>query len=223
MRFRTLPKIQSEHIALLMVDMQNDMCHPQGFYPRRREKMGHVGLDPGLLQNDIRRMQKLLHAARESRLFIVHTQLVRDPDPCNSLLNLHSVVPQTFAAIADSSGETPLAPGSWGADTINDLRPRDKEYILCKRAFSAFYQTELELVLRRRGIRMVIISGAVTYVCVLHTAFDAFARDLDVVIASDAVSSWAAELQKPTLHIVELVLGTVVTTTELIQFLLGLG
>ena len=77
------------------------------------------------------------------------------------------------------------------------------------------------MVLRRRGIGAVIVAGTITYACVLHTAFDAIARDLDVVIPSDAVASWAPDLQEPTLRIADLILGAVVPTSELVNMLTG--
>ena len=92
---------------------------------------------------------------------------------------------------------------------------------MVKRAFSSFYQTDLEMVLRRRSIRCVVIAGTVTYACVLHTAFDANVRDFDVVVASDGSASWAAELQEPTLRIVDLILGAAVPTSELVDTLVG--
>ena len=88
-----------------------------------------------------------------------------------------------------------------------------------KRAFSAFYQTDVEMLLRRRGIRTVIIAGTITYACILHTAFDAHVRDFDVVVPSDGVASWAADLQEPSMRIVDLILGAVVPTSELVEML----
>ena len=74
-------------------------------------------------------------------------------------------------------------------------------------------------MLRRRGISAVIIAGTVTYACVLHTAFDANARDFDVIMPSDGVGSWAADIQEPTLRIVDLILGAVMPTSELVKML----
>ena len=74
-------------------------------------------------------------------------------------------------------------------------------------------------MLRREGIDTVVIAGTVTYACVLHTAFDAYVRDFDVVVASDGVASWVPELQKPAQRIVELLLGSVQPVDEIVASL----
>ena len=212
--------LNPKETALIMVDMQNDFCHPEGFYARNRERMMSIGLVPELVEGRIGTMKELLSAAREAGLFIVHTQIVRNQDSHNRVSNIHKIVSRTYMAVQDAP-EEPLVPGTWGAATHDELSPLSGEYVMIKRAFSSFYQTDLEMMLRRRGIRTVIIAGTVTYVCVLHTAFDANVRDFDVVLPSDGVASWAADLQEPALRIVDLVLGTSVPTSQLVEVLAG--
>lgn len=204
--------------ALIVVDMQNDFCHSEGFYARARKEMQSIGLDIDRVSDYIVKMKELLLAARNVGLFIVHTQIVRDSDPTNRVQALHKIIPMTHRATRDVAGPM-LVPGSWGADTYDELKPSNNEYILVKRGFSAFYQTDLELMLRRRNIKNVVIAGTVTYACVLHTAFDAHVRDFDVVLPSDAVASWATDLQEPTLKIVDLLLGVSRPTAEIVQAL----
>ncbi len=211
--------LDPKETALIVVDMQNDFCHPQGFYARNSDRMMSIGLDPDLVAARIGPMKTLLEAAREAGLFIVHTQIIRDSDSFNKVELLHRIVPRTHRAYMDAAGDPPLVPNSWGAATHDELAPLVDEYVLVKRAYSSFYQTDLEMVLRRRGIRTVIITGTVTYACVLHTAFDANVRDFDVIMASDGVGSWAPDLQEPTLQIVDLILGAVTPSSELVEML----
>ena len=112
-----------------------------------------------------------------------------------------------------------MMPGSWGAATHDDLAPAANEYVVVKRSFSAFYNTDLETALRRRNIRTVLLAGTITYACVLHTAFDANVRDFDVIVASDGSASWAPDLQAPTMRIVDLILGGTAATGEIIEAL----
>ena len=204
--------------ALIMVDMQNDFCHPQGFYSRARDKMQGIGLEIDRVSDYIENMKELLMAARSSGLFITHTQIVRDSDPSNRVQALHKIIPRTHRATQEVPGSM-LVPGSWGAKTYDELKPSTNEYVLVKRGYSAFYQPDLELVLRRRGIKNLVIAGTVTYACVLHAAFDAHVRDFDIVLPSDAVASWAIDLQEPTLKIVDLILGTCRPTEEIVRAL----
>ena len=205
--------------ALIMVDMQNDFCHPDGFFSRIADRMRTVGLEPKLVQESVPRMKALLESAREAGLFIVHTRVNRDPQFA-SVKNLHDLItPKTYSVYPDVSEDVGLVPGSWGAATHSDLKPLSGEYEVDKRGFSSFYQTDLEMVLRRRGIRAVAVAGTLTHVCVLHTAFDAHDRDFNVMLVSDGTACWAPELQEPVLRIADLILGAAVSTFELIEAL----
>ena len=204
--------------SLVMVDMQNDFCHPEGFYGRAAERVAPLGLEPSLVTDGIPAMASLLEAARAAGLFIVHTRIERDDSP-DAVHLIHNVVAQTFGAVADAPGGPALMPGTWGADIHDALAPQPDEYVVTKRSFSAFFGTDLETALRRRGIRTVILAGTITYACVLHTAFDANVRDLDVIVASDGTASWAPDLQAPTMRIVDLILGGTAATGEIIEAL----
>ena len=204
--------------ALIVVDMQNDFCHPQGFYAQAADRVAPLGLDPQLVTGGIPPMAALLEAARSAGLFIAHTRIERDDSP-DAVHLIHQVVAQTFGAVADAPGDPALMPGSWGAATHDDLAPAAGEYVVVKRSFSAFYNTDLETALRRRNIRTVLLAGTITYACVLHTAFDANVRDFDVIVASDGSASWAPDLQAPTMRIVDLILGGTAATGEIIEVL----
>jgi nicotinamidase-related amidase len=208
-------KLDPQKTALIMVDMQNDFCHPEGFFGRNSDKLQTIGLEPHLVQGSIPKMKELLEAARSAGVFVVHTCIVRDPTH-SGVRKLHDIVPQTYAIFPESFEDAGLVPGTWGSDTHEELKPLPSEYVLIKRAFSSFYQTDLEMILRRKGIRTVVIAGTVTYVCCLHTAFDAHVRDFDVAFVSDGTASWAPELQQPIQRLVDLILGASVSTSEVI-------
>ncbi|MBI4233598.1 MAG: cysteine hydrolase [Chloroflexi bacterium] len=206
--------------ALVMVDMQNDFCHPEGACGRNRDTYLARGLDPELVMQAIPAQKRLLAGAREAGLFVVHTQIVWEPvfdDP----QRIHKIRSGTRGAAPPTRREPFIVPGSWGADTHEELKPTEGEYVLTKRGFSAFYGTDLEIVLRRRGIKTLIVAGCITYACVLHTCFDASVRDFDLVMLSDGVASWEPNLQQPTLRIAELLLGAVCSIDEIIEVLQG--
>ena len=211
-------KIDPAATALLMVDMQNDFCHPEGFYAQASEQLAPLGIEPSLVQASIGPMASLLDGARRAGLFVVHTQIIREPHVDQHYV-IHDVVPATFRAIAGIPGPPALVGDTWGARTHEDLAPRSGEYVVEKRSFSSFYGTDLEVVLRRRGIRTLILAGTVTYACVLHTAFDANVRDFDVIVSSDGSASWKADLQGPALQVVDLILGGTASIGELIEAL----
>ena len=87
-----------------------------------------------------------------------------------------------------------MQPGSWGAAIVDALAPLPDDIVVDKPAYSAFEATDLEARLRQRGVTTLIVCGVVTYACVLATAFAAFDKGFDVLLARDATGSWNDEL-----------------------------
>jgi len=82
--------------------------------------------------------------------------------------------------------------GSWGARVVDDLKVEDDDLAVIKRRFSGFFQTDLDLTLRDRGIRTVVLTGVLANICVRATAHDAFFLGYDVVVPEDCVGSMSA-------------------------------
>ena len=195
--------LDREATAVAVIDMQNDFCDPAGYYGRK-------GLDIASVRAGIPSLGRLLAAARAGGVPVLYTRIVHDPAVAD-VMSRHRVLPPGWVA-----GEPRLGPGTWGAEIIPELAPRPGDPVFDKSDYSAFYGTALEPYLRRRGIRTLVLAGTVDYACVLHTAFDAFCRDLDVLLCREAVSGWQPELSAPALRIVELLLGRVVSEAELL-------
>jgi nicotinamidase-related amidase len=79
--------------------------------------------------------------------------------------------------------------GTWGAEIIDELDKREEDVVIKKKRFSAFYGTNLEEELRKRGIEEVVLTGVLTNICVLHTAADAAMRGFRVVVPRDCVAA----------------------------------
>ena len=188
--------------ALVIVDMQNDFCHPEGYYAR-------VGRDVLPLNAAAAPIAKLLERARDCGTTIVFTRLVHD-ESRGAMEERHVLRPRRWTA----SGKR-LLPGTWGAEVIDELAPRPGELVIDKAGYSGFDDTALEGELRSRGIRTVLLTGVVTYACVLATAFSAFDRGFDVLVASDAVGSWNETLGRDTHQIVDLLMGHAVPSDEI--------
>lgn len=191
--------------ALLVVDMQNDFCHADGYY-------AHNGRPAEPIAAAIEPIAALLTAAREAGLSTIFTRIVYETTA--DLADAHGVRPAGW-----SGSGVRLQRGSWGAEIVDELRPLPGEPVLDKPAYSAFYRTDAEHLLRERGIRTVLITGTVAYACVLHTAFDAFVRGFDVVLVEDAVSSWFGDLADASRRITELLLGRTVASSDLTRLL----
>lgn len=193
--------------ALLVVDMQNDFCHADGYY-------AHNGRPAAPIAAAIDPIADLLVAARKSGLRTIFTRIVYETTA--DLADTHGVRPAAW-----SGSGVRLQRGSWGAEIVDELRPLPDELVLDKPAYSAFYETDAEQLLRAHGITTLLITGTVAYACVLHTAFDAFVRGFDVVLVEDAVSSWFDDLGDAARRITELLLGRTASSSEVTRLLQG--
>jgi nicotinamidase-related amidase len=90
--------------------------------------------------------------------------------------------------------------GALSADWYEPLRPEGSDYVIVKKRWSAFFRTELDLLLRRRGVDTVAIVGTQTPNCIRATAFDADANDFAVVLLSDGTSSATPDVQAANLR-----------------------
>ena len=106
-----------------------------------------------------------------------------------------------------------LSPDSWSAQEPDALRPQPGDYTIIKPRWSAFFQTELDLILRRLGIRTVILAGTTTPNCIRTTCYDANALDYNVIVLSDCTSSQTEEIQRVNLEDMAR-MGAVIWTLE---------
>lgn len=83
--------------------------------------------------------------------------------------------------------------GTKGAEVIPELKVSSKDYIVPKRRYSGFFQTDLDILLRELGVKTVIMTGLHTHMCVRHTSADAFCLGYDVVVAKEATDSFTEE------------------------------
>jgi len=197
-----IPPLDPARSALILVDMQNDFCHPDGFY-------GRQGRDVSALSAAIAPCRNLLARARAEGVAVVFTRLVEDPGK-GPMEARHALMPRRWV----TEGRR-LVPGTWGAEVVEELAPRPGEIVIDKPGYSAFAQTGLEPLLRARGIRTLLIAGVVSYACVLATAFSAFDSDFDVILVQDAAGSWNPRLGEDTGAIVDLLLGHAIAAEDL--------
>jgi len=86
--------------------------------------------------------------------------------------------------------------GSWGAKIIDELAPSDGDFVVEKRRYSAFYATDLDLLLRELSVDTLILTGVATEICVQHTAADAFYRGYSIVVVEDCVKGLSEDAHR---------------------------
>jgi nicotinamidase-related amidase len=116
-------------------------------------------------------------------------------------------------------GSDRYLPGAWGTALADELTPAGHDLVVEKPRQSGFVRTTLQTELERRRIETVAIAGVTTNCCVDTTARDAFMRDLDVIVLSDAVAAFGQErhLHEATLENLALFFGIVATSAELLD------
>jgi len=108
--------------------------------------------------------------------------------------------------------------GSWGAEIIDELKPKKGDFHVLKRKYSAFQGTDLDMLLRELKVDTLILTGVVTDICIQHTAADAFFRGYKIIIPKDCVEAVDTPTQDAAIKYLRKAYGCEITTsTELMK------
>ena len=149
--------------AILVVDMLNDFV------------TGSIGCDRAV--QILPATARLLDAAREKGVPVIYCNDAHLPgiDRELKIWGDHALV------------------GTLGAEVVPELAPKEQDYVVPKRRYSGFFQTDLDILLKELGVKTVVITGLHTHMCCRHTAADAYCLGYDVVVAKEATNSFTEE------------------------------
>lgn len=216
--------LQPTKTAVVVVDMQNDFASPGGMFDR-------AGIDITCIQAIVPNVRAVLESARANQLPIVYLKMGFRPDlddagyPSSPTWLKHAAL-HVGDLVTAPNGEPSriLVRDCWNTDIVDALTPEADDVVLYKTRYSGFYQTDLDDVLRRKGVERLIVVGATTSVCVDSTVRDAMFRDYHCLIVSDATAEPIA-LDAPrsnheaSLLTLELLFAHVATASDLVTAL----
>jgi nicotinamidase-related amidase len=191
-------EFDSTDSALVVVDMQNGFCKPDGsLYAPGSE----AAVDP---------VASLVDRAHDAGARVVFT---RDVHPPGQFDGAH------YYDEFEQWGEHVLE-GSWGAQLVDELEVREGDHVVEKHTYDAFHETELDGWLAARGIDDLVICGTLANVCVLHTAGSAGLRDYRPVLVEDCIGAIEADHREYALDHADWLFGEV-TRSEDVTFVSG--
>jgi ureidoacrylate peracid hydrolase len=193
-------RIDPGHAMLLVVDMQNDFCHRDGVAGRRGRGMDFVqGMIPNLL--------RLIEKAREREC------------PVGFVRSVSNVWTDSHVWTEFKNPDLlACAEGSWGAEFYSGFEPRPGELVITKHRYSAFIGTDLDLVLRSKGIKSLLVTGVGTGMCVFHTLTVGFMLDYYITLVEDcSATTYGPQAHQEAVALVRKHYGVVASSSEIIE------
>lgn len=185
--------------ALIVVDVQNDFCHPEGACARR-------GNDVSAVEGMVVQLQRLIQGAREHQVPIIFIQ------------TFHEQATDSAAWVKRSGGTSGnvCRVGTWGAE-FYEVKPQPGDIIVNKHRYSAFIHTRLDSVLRTLKTENLIMTGISTNVCVESTARHGYMLDYNIVMVDDACAAFSRKAHEMTLENIAAFFGSVAKVDDILE------
>lgn len=191
--------------ALLLIDLQNDFVEPG------------APLETAMAYKSLPKLKSLLGFCREKGILLIYTRHSHSEDGSDIGL-FKDIYPGLGQKLA-------LIQGQRGAEIYQDVAPQNGDIVVRKQRYSGFFQTNLDLILRSKGIKDVAIAGATSEDCCLATARDAMYRGYRVAFLEDVIGTYdypdigygaikAEDLHRMILTVVGVTTGHVMSVDE---------
>ena len=197
--------INPARTALVIQDMQNDVIAERGAFSASGSPAHAIA------QNAVANCRRLAEAARVCGIRVIHVWFICEPG--------HPALTQNAPLFRGVKAENALVRGSWGADPVDELKPRQNDLIVEKMTMSAWESSRLESYLRGAGIDTLINTGAWTNMSVEHTARTAADKGFRVIVPQDACSTMNADWHRASIDYAMQNVATVTDTSAVIDMM----
>jgi ureidoacrylate peracid hydrolase len=198
-----IERLHKEAAAVIIVDVQNDFCDPDG-------ACAAMGNDVTAAMDMVERLDVFLNEARAAGVPLIWIQTENDHSTDSPVW----LARRSNPVLQEASSRVCRA-GSWGAQ-FYEVAPQPGETIVRKSRYSAFADTNLDLVLRATGRQSVLLTGVSTNVCVESTLREALFHDYHVTLVEDCCASYEQELHDSTVRNVAKYFGYVHTSSDVV-------
>jgi len=185
--------------VLLVIDMQNDFCSPEG-------NMAKISKDIRFIQKMVPNLSRLLEICRSAGMRVIFTKMV------------HSVWTDSPAWVSKLNSKN-VRERTWGCEFYQGFEPHEEDWVVEKHRYSAFLNTDLDMVLRASGVDSIIVTGVNSDQCVDGSAKHAFQLDYYVFLVKDCIATDSQTLTEAVLSMAEKSYGWIVSSEEIIEIL----
>jgi nicotinamidase-related amidase len=173
-------ELDPRETAVVLIEYQNDFTSEGGVL---HEAVAPVMTSTGMLENTA----ALLKTARDAGATIIHAPITFAP-------GYHEISEHPYGILAGVVANKAFVKGEWGAEIVDDVAPAEGDIVVeGKRGLDTFASTNLDFILRSKGIRNVALGGFLTNCCVESTMRSAYEKGFDVYTLTDCVAATSKE------------------------------